>query len=83
MKDMELTKFKKVWYYLCWVWFIASLPAIIWGIVVLILYLKDYNKPKVKGTLTKSYQKFIFIMGSIALVSLIIMTAGFAIFLFL
>jgi hypothetical protein len=67
MKDIKIdTTLMKVQYVISWIGFILFGMVIVWIIALgLANYGKDINKEKKKGLLNKTYQKFIFIYGSI------------------
>lgn len=69
MKDIKLNNsLKRFWYFITWVFFILF-GAIIFHLIAIGLYTYGKNtienKEKIKGTLNMTYQKFIFIFGSI------------------
>ena len=78
MKDIKLnTPLLKFRYAISWIGFILFGFLIIW---IIALFLANYgkdtelDKPKKKGVLNKTYQKFIFWYGSIAVgISLIVL----------
>lgn len=64
MKDIKLDKWwKEAFYFAGWL----SVINIIWAVIILTLYLKDYDKAKKKGILNKTYQKLVFIMGALGI----------------